>query len=281
MKVKVYAKLNLSLNVLGAANGFHQIDSVVTSVDVFDELEVTSRPDNNVTVRGMANIATRDNAAYKAACAFCNEFGVNGTDIVINKGIPVGAGMGGSSADIAGVIYCMCKLYDVDFASDKVAKLCAALGSDVNYMLLGGLARISGKGDYVESVISKLTTFFAVTVFNHSNSTAEIYSACDKVGSGNQTDNDLLLNKLTNGDVTNLPLTNGLEKASSSLSSYAQNYLSYSRSQGCKPNMTGSGSAYYIVCGSYDDALAVACDLNAQGFNTFACKSVGSGIEEI
>ena len=97
MKVKVYAKLNLTLNVTGRRNGFHDIDSLAVSVDIYDEIQASPRSDRAVTVRGMPSVNDADNSACKAACAFVRAFGSCGADITVNKGIPFAAGMGGSS----------------------------------------------------------------------------------------------------------------------------------------------------------------------------------------
>ena len=68
MKVKVYAKLNLTLNVFPKVGNFHPLDSVVTSVNIFDVVEVTPRKDKKVKIKGF--LPTAENIAYKTAVAF-------------------------------------------------------------------------------------------------------------------------------------------------------------------------------------------------------------------
>ena len=119
MKVKVNAKLNLSLNVYQKVGERHQISSVAVSVNIFDVVQVTKREDSNVTVSGM-DMPLQNNVAYKTAVAFAKTFDTCGVDVIITKGIPMGAGMGGSSADSSAVIYCMCKLFDVDVNSQQI-----------------------------------------------------------------------------------------------------------------------------------------------------------------
>lgn len=281
MKVKVYAKLNLTLNVLGRRDGYHVIDSVVTSADVFDTVEVSARADSGVFVTGCGNIPFADNTAYKTACGFIERFSTSGVDVKIEKGIPMGAGMGGSSADAAAVAYCMCKLFGVDVLSKEVKQLCAEVGSDVNYMLRGGLARITGKGDGVQPVKNSAELYFAVTTFQHKNSTAQVYAEFDRLPQQEFVDNNALLKVITAGYTADLPLINHLRLASENLSSYADGYLAYAESIGRKPAMTGSGSAYFIMCDTFSDAERLAGELNSKGFATFACRSVDNGIVEI
>ena len=283
MKVKVYAKLKLTLNVTGRRNGFHDIDSLAVSVDIYDEIQASPRSDRAVTVRGMPSVNNADNSAYKAASAFVRAFGSCGADITVNKGIPFAAGMGGSSADVAAVVYCMCKLYGVDISSRKVYDLCAALGSDVNYMLRGGLGRLRGKGDDVEFYRLARPLYFALTTFGVGISSKEAYSAFDLLPVRQPpADNGKLLNMLTNGEANAVKLFNNhLQGASASLSDYAREYLGFIAEHGLSANMTGSGSAYYAAFDDKTQADKTAELLSAKGYDTVVCKTVDNGIEEV
>ncbi len=279
MKAKVYAKLNLTLNVFPKVGNFHPIDSVVTSVSLFDVVEVKPRKDKKVKVKGF--MPTPDNIAYKTAMAFVAQFDTFGVDIAIKKGIPIGAGMGGSSADSAGVIYCMCKLFGVDMQSEQVATLCASLGSDISFMLRGGIARMQGKGDDVTFGECPIDLHFVLTCFSDSMSTAEVYSAFDSLPEQPKTDSEKLFNLLCDGNFATNLQNNNLQPACQSLSSYAQSYLQCARDLGYKPNMTGSGSAYYIWCESALDAQQATSALKQKGFNCLVVQSVPVGVEVI
>lgn len=152
VKIKSYAKINLTLEITGEENGYHLLDSFVASVDIFDLIVLKKRKDNlsSITMHGMGSesIPPENNNALKAAEAFSKTFGVNGADITVHKNIPIGAGLGGSSADIVGVINGMAKLYGVtDY--EKLKTLADSLGSDTGYMLTGGFARMQGRGERV------------------------------------------------------------------------------------------------------------------------------------
>lgn len=285
MKVSVNAKLNLTLNVLGVKGGFHNIDSVVTSVDVCDVVEVTPRSDGEITVVGFDRVKDENNSAYKAACAFKTRFSTCGANITISKGIPVGAGMGGSSADAAAAIYCMGKLYGIDVYSPAVHGLCAELGSDVNFMLRGGIARLSGKGDDVEFGVLAEPLFFVLTEFGTSMSTAEVYSRFDNVDTSNLvfTDNAALIDVLKRATPSGISecFNNHLQIAASGLSAYAQNYLSFCKNNDLLCNMTGSGSAYYVAFNNEAQARQTVKLLNGNGFKTVLCRSVPCGIKEL
>ena len=284
MQVKVNAKLNLTLNVLGALNGYHIIDSVVTSVDIFDVVDVISRADKRVTVSGLTQVATEQNTAYKAAYGFVKQFDTFGVDISIAKHIPLGAGMGGSSADAAAVVYCMCKLFNVDLDDNKVKRLCAELGSDINYMLRGGLARLHGKGDDVEYHKLGSPLYFALTTFDTSMSTAQVYSQFDKLTTDQvYIDNNALIKVLQSRKACDVSecFNNHLQVATASLNNYACDYLQFCSKHGLKSNMTGSGSAYYVSCHDEQSARNLCNLCNAHGFKTTLCHSVNTGIEII
>lgn len=279
MKVKVYAKLNLALNVFPKKGNFHPIDSVVTSVSIWDVVEVTARKDKRVKLKGF--MPTTDNIAYKTAMAFVEQFDTLGVNITIKKGIPIGAGMGGSSADSAGVIYCMCKLFGVDTDSEQVAKLCASLGSDISFMLKGGIARMQGKGDDVTFGKCPFNLYFALTRFPVSMSTAEVYSTFDNLPEQRHTDCDKLFRLLWDGNLVIELQNNNLQPACQSLSSYAQSYLQCASDLGFTPNMTGSGSAYYIWCNTQEEAEQVTSALKQKGYNCSLVQSVLVGIEVV
>ncbi len=283
VKVRVYAKLNLTLAVGKRQGKFHPIDSIVTSVDVFDTVSVVAGS-NEVSVTCDVKIPDESNSSYLAAVAFRETFKVPGVAIYINKGIPVGAGMGGSSADAAAVVYCMCKLFGVDINSSAVHEICARLGSDINFMLHGGLARMRGKGDDLLFYKMNKPLYFALTTFDVQMSTAEVYSAFDKysiVSQNPQIDVNSILTQLLS-DVVALPVCrNDLQQAAQALNGYAKDYVSYTRAQQWIGCMTGSGSAYFSLFADSDQAQRAVRQLNAEGYNSRFCLSVPFGIQEI
>lgn len=150
VKIKAYAKVNLTLEITGVEGGYHLLDSLVASVDIFDLIVLKKRKDklSRVTMKGMGSesIPPEKNNALKAAEAFSSEFGTDGAEITVYKNIPMGAGLGGSSADVSGVLNGMAKLYGVE-DKEALKRLADRLGSDTGYMLTGGFARMQGRGE--------------------------------------------------------------------------------------------------------------------------------------
>ena len=155
VKIKSYAKINLTLEIVGQQDGYHMLDSLVSSVDLYDYIVLKKRKGtlSSITMHGQGseNIPPEQNNALKAAELFSKKFGVDGAHITVYKNIPIGAGLGGSSADVAGVLNGMAKLYKIDDIS-AIETLADELGSDTRYMLQGGFARMRGRGNQVEKL---------------------------------------------------------------------------------------------------------------------------------
>ena len=150
-KVKVFApaKVNFTLDVLGVENGFHNIKSLVSTLSLGDKITVIKRKDNKITLKQKGIIVDcplEKNNAFKTAKLFMEKFSTNGVDIIIDKKIPLGGGLGGSSADVCGVLKAMSKLYGID---KDLTFLANELGSDTAYMLKGGLCVIEGRGERI------------------------------------------------------------------------------------------------------------------------------------
>ncbi len=180
-KIKSYAKINLTLDIVGEANGYHLLDSFVASLDLYDLVVVRKRKDKliSVTMRGMGSegISPEENNAAKAGEAFVERFGTSGANIAVYKNIPLGAGLGGSSADAAGVLNGMAKLYGIS-DSEALGALADRLGSDTRYMLKGGFCRMQGRGEKLFPLPAKGKK---TVLFSH---LSEKFGVCGRLLSG-------------------------------------------------------------------------------------------------
>ena len=181
-KVKAYAKVNLTLDITGEADGFHTLDSLVVTVDLFDQISAKKRKDGKIRVfmhgLGSETIPPEENNAQRAGEAFTARFKTAGADIAIYKNIPVGAGMGGSSADAAGVVNAMAALYGVT-DSAALKELADSLGSDTGYLLKGGFARMRGRGERIEPIADMPPLDFFLLIPQTGVNTAECFRTYD------------------------------------------------------------------------------------------------------
>lgn len=184
VKIKSYAKINLTLEIVGIEGQYHMLDSLVASVDLFDLLVIKQRKGKLSTVKmhgmGSESIPPEQNNALKAAEAFSATFHTDGVEITVYKNIPIGAGLGGSSADIVGVLNGMAQLYGIE--DRKALKALAdTLGSDTGYMLDGGFARMQGRGEKVTPIDSGAKLHFLLLCPKTSVSAGGCYRAYDSL----------------------------------------------------------------------------------------------------
>ena len=184
VKIKAYAKVNLTLEITGVEQGYHVLDSFVCSIDVFDLVVLKKRKNSlsSVTMHGLGSesIPPEKNNALKAAEAFSAAFGTNGADITVYKNIPMGAGLGGSSADVSGVLNGMAKLYGITDRA-KLKEIADKLGSDTGYMLTGGFARMQGRGEIVTPIETSTKLHFLLLCPNTEVSAGACYKKYDEL----------------------------------------------------------------------------------------------------
>ena len=144
IRINANAKINLFLEV-GArrADGYHDIESVMQSVTLCDTVTVCAGEEVPEGIRLECGGLYTDerNIAYRAAALFFAESGSEPrADIVIEKRIPIAAGLAGGSTDGAAVLYALNAIYDGVLDDKKLHALAARLGADVPFCLDGGTA---------------------------------------------------------------------------------------------------------------------------------------------
>ena len=249
-KVRAYAKINLSLDITGASGVYHMIDSIVCSVNIFDEVTVQLRPDGkiNIEMHGMGSeqIPPENNNAFKAASAFAAAYG-GGYDIFISKNIPMGAGLGGSSADVAGVLNALsveCGITDYE----GVKRIADSVGSDCGYMLRGGCARITGRGERVCALPEPPALYLIIAFPEEGVPTGKCYSLADVYPAEKKT-SVTLKRAICAGQFEKIAgsLSNGLYPAACILNGEVREAFSSLSALTPAVNMTGSGSAVYAL----------------------------------
>ncbi len=251
VRTNAYAKLNLTLDVTGTQNGYHMLDTLVTTVDLSDRIVVKKRKDAlcKITMHGGPFIPPEENNALRAAEAFVKAFQTDGADITVYKNIPVGAGMGGSSADSAGVLRAMGELYGVQDAPALKA-LADALGSDTGYLLTGGLARLTGRGECVERLPDGNKMFFLVLVPRDGISTPQCFREYDRLGEALSPRTQKAVDELLRGNIQESAryFSNALYGAACSLGSAVRDAHTDLRCfSPWGASMTGSGSACFAL----------------------------------
>ncbi len=151
--MRAYAKINLTLEVLGKRDdGYHDVSSILQTVSLHDTLTLDDA-DSIVFDCDRPELATPDNLVVKAAYLLKETAGVSaGAMIALTKKIPVAAGLGGGSSDAAATLLGLNRLWGLEMPVGELVPLAAQIGSDVPFFLYGGTARVSGRGERVESL---------------------------------------------------------------------------------------------------------------------------------
>lgn len=154
LSLRAPAKINLALEVTGRRDdGYHDIDTVITTIDLTDEVHLRLADGLRVRLDGpqAAGIDPADDLAGRAAKSLAEAAAHSlDVDIQITKRIPHAAGLGGGSSDAAAVLRGLNVLWGLDWSVARLSEVAANIGSDVPFFLHGGAARCTGRGELVE-----------------------------------------------------------------------------------------------------------------------------------
>ena len=267
---RAYAKLNLTLDVLyRRTDGYHALDSIMQTVDLFDSVTVEKSKQVTVTVTGMS--LPTENTMYKAAMLYKAETGC-GCTVRCQKRIPAEAGLGGGSADAAAVLRGLQRLHRMLDDRD-LYRIALAVGADVPFLMRGGLQRAEGVGENLtpfagpemhfvlakpEKGVSTRELFSALPLFTERKSA---YAAMAALGRKDlRAFAPLVHNALEPYAVERVPEIGAIKETMLQAGALAA----------C---MTGSGSAVFALCETEDSAATVETALAGVPF-VCRCRSV-------
>ncbi len=204
LTIKAPAKINLTLEVLGKRpDGFHNIRSVIQTIDLCDELTV--QPSERVILESdLPEWSVEKSLVLRAVELVHKECRVNrGIDIRVSKRIPLVSGLGGDSSDAAAALKGLNRVWDLKLSKEKLLELAAKLGSDVPFFIDGGTALMEGRGEIVFPLPPLPETWLVLMIPDVPrivNKTAQLYASLkpDHFTDGLAT--DTLVSKLSTGE---------------------------------------------------------------------------------
>lgn len=257
MIIKAFAKINLAIDVKKKdENGYHDIDMVTLPITLHDVLEMEqliSRHGIFITSDDPSLICDEGNLAFKALKAMEDNFSFSkGYRIQIYKRIPMNAGLGGGSADAAGIIRAICKLYNMNAHDSKIIKVARSIGSDVPFCLLNKPARVLGTGENIIPLDSKLDYHVIIIKPHKGLSTKDVYEKYDTIPEEEREHPDIsaLIDAIKIGDEQKMfeNMKNGLYKPASLLCPVISGILNDFKKMGFPLySMTGSGNACFAL----------------------------------
>ena len=185
---RAYAKVNFNLRVLPCrTDGYHSIESIFQTVDLYDDLEVTLSESTGCFVECNSLKLPLQNTLTNAYDAFCSVAGVKVPGVVVNlkKGIPAGGGLGGGSSDAAALIRVLSKICKVNLDAKQLDYIASKTGSDVFFFMHcdkdgTGCAVVSGRGEIIKKIPSRKDLYLVLVFPEIFSSTKEAYQLVDK-----------------------------------------------------------------------------------------------------
>jgi 4-diphosphocytidyl-2-C-methyl-D-erythritol kinase len=153
---KAPAKINLLLDVIRKRDdGYHEVEMIMTMVDLADRLEMEELPRDQIVLTSQAGFIPLDekNLAFQAARLIKERYSVSrGVYFHLDKRIPVAAGLAGGSSDAAAALRGLNRLWQLGLTLQELEALGSELGSDVPFCIRGGTAIARGRGEMLESI---------------------------------------------------------------------------------------------------------------------------------
>ena len=284
MLLKGFAKINWSLDITGVRpDGYHLMDMVMQPVSVADDLTLTAAPDLSIDTSGFpASAADASNLAFRAADVLRSKYGVKqGVHISLYKRIPMGAGLGGGSADAAAVLFGLNRLWGLNLSGEELEETGLLLGADVPFCLRGGLTRTRGIGEILED--RECAINYRLLIFQpcRALSTKAIFEAYHESVNPSRPDTENVLRALAEGNASLLSASVGnvLQAVSAArcpeITEAVQALKDYGAFAAC---MTGSGSAVYGAFRSETAAEKAKNALSGKYRDIFLCHTQADSI---
>ncbi len=270
-----YAKLNLTLDVTGRRpNGYHDIDSVMQTISLHDLIWIERTDCRVFDVVGPA--IEGENLVLKAARELEGHVGRTlPFTIRLFKRLPMGAGLGGGSADAAAFLKAANLLYELKLELAELVEIAAAVGQDVPFFLSGGTARATGLGSTVASVPAVPSSWhFLVVSPPVEISTRAVYEAVDgSVPSARRTPALVAALEGKKGEVI---FGNDLEAASRRLFPQLDEALNRLHPVMAGLTMSGTGAALFARFVRRVDAEAALAEVRKLGYPAWVCRPVSA-----
>lgn len=270
IRLRAPAKINLTLEVLGRrADGYHDLASVMATVDLYDDVRVGPARALDVRIRppihpgGPAVDTPRgDDLASRAARAIAAAHGRDpNVHVIVRKRIPVAAGLGGGSSDAGAVLRAIRELWGLDGAD--LAAIAATVGSDVPFFAAGcAVARIGGRGEHVEPLIVPAQDLWISLVTPAARSaTRDVFAAFDGPhGDGRATEEAARL--FATGTATPAALRalarNDLTAAAERVSPVVAEARAAARARGIELHVSGSGPSLFAIADDRAHAIRLS-----------------------
>lgn len=244
MKFLAYAKINIRLNVLGRnEKNYHNLSMVNAKISLADEIEIIEATKNKVSYSVEELNRLENNLCLNVLNEMVSNFNIKKRyHIYIKKNIPMGAGLGGGSSDVACIINAINDLHSLNLSLDDKIKIGLKYGADVPYCLIDDVALVEGIGEKITLLNVCFKERVVVVYPNIFVSTKDVFSKVKKYSLNNEKAE--VETYIKNKDYKNL-LINDLENPSFELN-HRLKEIKDNLSKVGNTVMSGSGSSMLV-----------------------------------
>ena len=279
------AKVNLYLEVSAKrADGYHDIESVMQTVTLFDTVTLWRRPDDGHGIilkcdRGGVPLDEK-NLVYRAARLFFEKMNIAERDVTffLEKRIPMAAGLGGGSSEAATALTLLNEMYETALSEDDLCALGAKIGADVPFLIKQGISVTRGIGDEFLPCERMPDCFIVLACAGQGVSTPWAYARLDEMYdfSARNVSTERFTDALCCGDISLIAsqMTNIFESVVLCEHNEAKKIKqTLEKSGAVKAMMSGSGPSVFGIFTDYGAAADAANALEEQGIQAFLTKS--------
>ena len=201
IQLKSRSKINLSIDVLGKReDGYHLVEMIMQTIDLFDKIKIFSLKEDTIIIESNSLDIPLDstNIVYKAADLIKKQYNIKeGVKIIIEKNIPIAAGMAGGSSNAAAVLVGLNQLWQLKLSENKLKELGLKLGADVPFCIGGQTALAENIGEKLTKIDGLSENIFILVCKPELFvSTKEIYEEIDSKIIEKRPNNKLLIQLL-------------------------------------------------------------------------------------
>lgn len=276
--LRTSAKVNLALEVLGKrSDGYHELSTVMQAVDLFDRLTVERAETITLETSDAALPTDERNLVVRAARLLREASGVQaGARIVLDKRIPVAAGLGGGSSDAAATLWGLNRLWGLRWRRERLMALAVRLGMDVPFFLGPGRAVGTGRGEVLKPLPS--VGGYAMVLVNPGVplSTQEVYERVPEGWGAKPEGTKRMLEALRTRNAAKVAaaLTNHLERwVEPAMPVIGRMKAALLAAGALGAVMSGSGPTVFGVARSLDQARQIQRRVNRAGWSAWAVRT--------
>ena len=288
MEIKAYAKINLTLEVLGRRpDGYHEVRTVLQSIDLADRLHFTPAPRLEMEC-STPELGVEDNLVLKAADALRTATSYDkGVKIRLEKHVPIGMGLGGGSSDAAATLKALNSLWELGMGDVELRSIAASLGSDVPFFLQGGTALGEGRGEMIVGLppipqrwmvlLCPPPRYMGAEVF--SRKTAQLYSILTQENYTDGSRTRSLVDSIKGGQVSQELLFNVFEQvAPSAFHCFEQARQDFLEAGAGRIHLSGTGPALYTFVSDKEEGKGILKSLQSRGLRAYCVSAFSPNI---